>query len=329
MKSSGSIPYPQPTCKYININPIQTLKDISPKVEPPHPYPTFIGCSLLYTMITGDNQRFLWRISPRCDIYSGILPFTPSSTSARKAALPNPSAIMNSHIWQGAPPMAKTVARRTLQAYLKALFDTDKAAALRIVQEAVDNGMPPERVIFDVVVPGMEQMIGGMISDNLITLSQHFLASQIAEEVADRLIPLFSSTPDVQGTVVIGTSFGDFHGLGKKIVTGCLRARMFQVTDLGINVAPERFIEAAVSTGAEVIGISSMMVHTATGAKGPKQVRQLLKEQGLEQKIRLMVGGAPYRFHEYLYMEVGADAWGETAADAPSVVARLVKEVRP
>ncbi|WP_026842234.1 cobalamin B12-binding domain-containing protein [Citrifermentans bremense] len=224
--------------------------------------------------------------------------------------------------------MTEALVQHTLGAYLKALFDTDKATALRIVQEALDNHMTPESVIFDVVVPGMEQMIGGMISDNQITLSQHFLASQIAEEVTDRLLPLFSSAPAIQGTVVIGTSFGDFHGLGKKIVTGCLRARMFQIIDLGINVAPERFIEAALETGAEVIGISSMMVHTATGDRGPKKVRQLLREQGLEQKIRLIVGGAPYRFHENLYREVGANAWADTAASAPAVVAALVKEVR-
>jgi len=216
-----------------------------------------------------------------------------------------------------------------LDDYLKALFDTDKTGALQIVQQALDSGITPESVIFDVVVPGMEQMVGGMISpDTLITLSQHFLASQIAEEVTDRLIPLFALVPEVQGSVVIGTSHGDFHGLGKKIVIGCLRARMFQVTDLGINVAPELFIETALAQKAEVIGISSMMVHTATGPRGPKRVRELMQQQGLEEKLRLVVGGAPYRFHDNLFREVGADAWADTAANAPAVVARLVQEVR-
>lgn len=215
-----------------------------------------------------------------------------------------------------------------LDAYLKALFDTDKARALQIVQNALDGGMTPEQVIFGVVIPGMERMIGGMISDNLITLSQHFLASQIAEEVTDRLIPLFATAPEIRGHVVIGTSHGDFHGLGKKIVIGCLRARMFAVTDLGINVAPEKFVDQALAVGAEVIGISSMMVHTATGERGPKRVRQLLREQGLENRLRIIVGGAPYRFHENLYRQVGADAWSDTAAEAPAVVARLVLEVR-
>ena len=226
--------------------------------------------------------------------------------------------------------MIESITQRTLDAYLKALFDTDKALALRVVQQALDNGLTPEQVIFGVVIPGMERMIGGMISsDNMVTLSQHFLASQIAEEVTDRLIPLFATAPEVRGHVVIGTSHGDFHGLGKKIVIGCLKARMFAVTDLGINVAPEKFVEQALADDAEVIGISSMMVHTATGERGPKRVRQLLREQGLEQRLRVIVGGAPYRFHENLYREVGADAWADTAAEAPAVVARLVREVRP
>lgn len=225
--------------------------------------------------------------------------------------------------------MIENIEQRTLDVYLKALFDTDKPAALRIVQGALDGGMTPEKVVFDVIIPGMETMIGGMISDNLVTLSQHFLASQIAEEVVDRLIPLFANVPEIRGHVVIGTSHGDFHGLGKKIVIGCLRARMFEVTDLGINVAPERFVDGAVAGGAGVIAISSMMVHTATGERGSKRVRQLLQERGLEGRIRIIVGGAPYRFHDTMFREVGADAWADSAAEAPAVVARLMQKVRP
>ncbi len=213
-------------------------------------------------------------------------------------------------------------------AYLEALFDTNKSAALKIVQDSLDQGISPEEMIFDIVLPAMEKMIGGMITNSVVTLSQHYLASQIADEVTDRLIPLFEKVPEVQGHVVIGSSFSDFHGLGKKIVIGCLKARMFNVTDLGLNVTPERFVEEALSQGAEVIGISSMMIHTATGERGPKMVRKLLKEQGLEKKIRIIVGGAPYRYHDQLYRQVGADGWCDTAAGAPELVANMVKEVR-
>jgi 5-methyltetrahydrofolate--homocysteine methyltransferase len=71
-----------------------------------------------------------------------------------------------------------------------------------------------------------------------------------------------------------------------------------------------------------------MMVHTATGERGAKRVRQILQERGLEGTIRIIVGGAPYRFHDSMFREVGADAWADTAAEAPAVVARLVQEVR-
>lgn len=215
-----------------------------------------------------------------------------------------------------------------LDGYIKALFDTDKKAALQIIQDALESGVCPEDVVFNIVVPGLEQMIGGMLSDSQVTLSQHFLAAQIAEEVVDQLLPKFSGKPEVSGRVVIGSSFGDFHGLGKKIVIGCLRARMFQVKDLGINVAPERFVEEAISYDADVIAVSAMMVHTAKGDHGAKKIRQILKERNLEEKFKIIVGGAPYRFHEIMYLEVGADDWADSAAEAPDVVSRLVKEVR-
>lgn len=217
---------------------------------------------------------------------------------------------------------------RVLEDYIAALFDTDKPRALMVIDNALAAGMTPEDAIFTIVIPGIERMIGGMLSDTMVTLSQHFLASQIAEEVTDRLLPLFASTPVVQGLVILGTSHGDFHGLGKKIVGGCLKARMFKVVDLGINIPPERFVSEAQLHQADVIGVSSMMVHTATGEKGARAVRRLLQEQGLESRIRLIVGGAPYRFHPELFREVGADAWADTAAEAPDVVARLVAEVR-
>lgn len=224
--------------------------------------------------------------------------------------------------------MTECTTETTLNDYLKALFDTNKKAALEIVENALDGGMTPENVVFDIIIPGMERMIGGMVSDNLVTLSQHFLAAQIAEEVVDRLIPLFATIPEIRGHVIIGTSHGDFHGLGKKIVIGCLRASMFEITDLGINVPPERFVDEAVAVGAEIIAISSMMVHTATGERGAKQVRRILQERGLEGNIRIIVGGAPYRFHDTMFRDVGADAWADSAAEAPAVVARLVQEVR-
>jgi len=113
-----------------------------------------------------------------------------------------------------------------------------------------------------------------------------------------------------------------------RIVMGCLKALMVEVTDLGVNVPAERFVDAAIAHDAQVIAISAMMVHTATGEGGCLKVRQLLRQRGLEDRLRLVVGGAPYRFDPELYKTVGADAWAPDGVSAGRVIADLVRAVR-
>jgi len=72
-----------------------------------------------------------------------------------------------------------------------------------------------------------------------------------------------------------------------------------------------------------------MMVHTASGENGCLSVRKLLEERGLEGRIRIAVGGAPFRFDPGLYKVVGADAWADNATAASTVIAELIREVRP
>lgn len=212
--------------------------------------------------------------------------------------------------------------------YVEALLDTNRDLAFDVIDSAVNEDLPPETVIFDILLPGMEELAELVRVGPDTTLAQLYLASQISSEVTDRLIPSFSRVPDVEGKVVIGTAFEDFHGLGKKIVGGCLRAGMVEVVDLGLNVTADAFVEAAVKQDAQVIGISSMMVHTARGENGASGVRSLLRKEGLENRIKLVVGGAPYRFHPRMYQEVGADAWAENGIIAAKVITDLVREVR-
>jgi methanogenic corrinoid protein MtbC1 len=212
--------------------------------------------------------------------------------------------------------------------YYDAVYDTDRDQAMAIIDEALAAGISPEQVVFEIVVPAIERMVKSFAEDFDATLAQHFLASQIAAEVTDAMLPRFARTPDIVGRIVIGSSRGDFHGLGKKIVSGCLKAGMIDVVDLGLNIEPERFVDEAVAQGAGVIGVSSMMIHTARGADGAIGVRKVLDARGLSGKIKLVVGGAPYRFDAGLYKAVGADAWAENGMSAVRVIARLFKENR-
>jgi len=217
---------------------------------------------------------------------------------------------------------------QVMNQYNEAIMDTDRDRALMVVRDALDLGISPEEVVFRIVVPAIELMMKSISENQGVSLAQHFMAAQIASEVVDEMVPRFQKAPEIIGRVVIGTSQGDFHGLGKRIVSGCLKALMIEVSDLGLNVAPERFVDEALAHDAQVIAISSMMVHTARGENGCSRVRQILKERGLEGLIRIAVGGAPYRFDPELYRTVGADAWAENGIEAGKVISNMIREVR-
>jgi len=213
-------------------------------------------------------------------------------------------------------------------AYREAILETSRERALSLVEDAWRAGTAPEELVFEVVVPTVDGLLSDDCTPGSLSLAQHFMTAQITGDVLDRLLPRFGRQPRQSGRVVIGTASGDFHGLGKMIVAGCLRARMIEVIDLGLNVGAERFVNEAEAQGCEVIAISSMMLHTARSEEAALGVRRLLRQRGLEGRMRLLVGGAPYRFDERLYLSVGADAWASSALQAGPLVSRLIGEVR-
>ena len=214
------------------------------------------------------------------------------------------------------------------EAYFAALLDTDRAMARATVDEAIDAGVTAEDAVFGIVVPGIERMMTAAGRGASVSLAQHFLAARIATEVTEALLPRFKAPPETIGRVVLGNAANDFHGLGRRIVAGCLRALQIDVVDLGLDVAAERFVDVAVETGARVIGVSSMMVHTARAPGGPLGVRRVLRERGLEERIQLVVGGAPYRFDPDLWRQVGADTWADSGLSAGRVIGDLLREAR-
>jgi len=215
-----------------------------------------------------------------------------------------------------------------IQSYNEAVFDTDKQAALEVVDNALSDGLSPEDVVFKLVIPAVEAMMGRIEKDPDSNLAQHFMTAQIAADVTERMLEKFEQPPEVVGRVIIGAAHGDLHSLGKRIVIGCLKALMVEVIDLGSNISAEQFVAAALAEQAQVIAVSAMMAHTALGENGSRQVRALLREQGLEDRIKLAVGGAPYRFDPELYVKAGADAWAPDGVTAAKVIVQLIREVK-
>lgn len=218
---------------------------------------------------------------------------------------------------------------RIIKAYNEAVFETDKEAAFDVVKAALADGLSAEDIVFKIVIPAVEEMMSNITRDPDANLAQHFMTAQIAAEVTEKMLEKFAHPPEVIGRVVIGTAAGDLHSLGKRIVMGCLKALMVDVIDLGVNVPAEKFVEAALAHDAQVIAISAMMVHTATGENGARRVRQILQERGLESRFRIAVGGAPYRFDNELYKAVGADGWAPDGVNAGRTIIDLIREVKP
>ena len=218
---------------------------------------------------------------------------------------------------------------KLIEDYNESIYDTDRERALQVVQEALETGATPEEIIFELVVPAMNWMIKSISEDFDANLAQHFMTAQIANEVTEAMLARFASPPIPVGHIVVGTAEGDIHSLGKRILIGCLKALMIEAIDLGTNVSPERFVDEVVARNAPLIGISAMMVHTATGTNGPIAVRKLLKERGLESKIKLIVGGAPFRFDPTLYRVIGADAVADDGIAAGKIIKRLMDEAQP
>lgn len=212
-----------------------------------------------------------------------------------------------------------------IKAYNEAVFETDREAAFAVVDQALAQGTSAEDVVFKIVIPAVEEMMSSITKDPDANLAQHFMTAQIAAEVTEKMLARFIQPPAILGRVVIGTAAGDLHSLGKRIVMGCLKALMVEVLDLGVNVPAEKFVDEAVRSDAQIIAVSAMMVHTATGENGARKVRRILQERGLEQRIKIVVGGAPYRFDNELYKTVGADGWAADGITAGRMIVDLLR----
>jgi trimethylamine corrinoid protein len=214
-----------------------------------------------------------------------------------------------------------------IKKYNEAVYDTNRAGAMQVIDEALAEGLTPEDIIFKLIVPAMEVMIKAISVDFDVNLAQHFMTAQIASEATDAMIARLDNPPEILGHIVIGAAAGDMHTLGKRIVIGCLKALRIEAVDIGVNVPPEKFVDEALRIGAPVIAISAMMSHTASGERGCLGVRKILKERNLEDQIKIIIGGAPFRFDPELYRKVGADATANDGIAAGDVVKQLMKEV--
>ena len=195
--------------------------------------------------------------------------------------------------------------------------------AVKIAKQALDKKVDPLKCINEGLMPGIEK-VGELFSTGEYFLPELIIGADAMKAALDILEPALvgGQERDVVGRVVLGTVEGDLHEIGKNIVKLMLEAYGFEVKDLGYDVDPLAFIKEAETMKADFIGASALM---STTMPHQKEIIDLLKDKGLRDKYKVVIGGAPTT--QQWAEEIGADMYCPDAGSAPRMMAeRLEKE---
>jgi 5-methyltetrahydrofolate--homocysteine methyltransferase len=198
-----------------------------------------------------------------------------------------------------------------LDALKEAVIGGDAKGCTLLTEVAIKAGHSPHKILTEALVPAM-QIVGDKFRCNEVYVPEVLVAARAMKKSLGLLKPLLTQTgAKPVGTAVIGTVKGDLHDIGKNLVAMMLEGAGFEVIDLGADVAPEKFVQAAKDTGAQIVGISTLLTTTMLGMK---DVLLALEQADLRKSVKVMVGGAPVT--QSFASEIGADGYGESAADA-------------
>jgi 5-methyltetrahydrofolate--homocysteine methyltransferase len=199
-----------------------------------------------------------------------------------------------------------------LTALKEAVEVGDRASAVRITREAVDEGLDP-RTILAAMTAAME-VIGTRFQNQEIYVPEMLISARAMKEATAVLGPvLVKAGLRPQHTAVIGTIKGDLHDIGKNLVAMMWKGANIEVIDLGTNVSPERFVAAAQEHRAHLVGISALLTTTMVGMKDVVAAIRAADLGG----TKVIVGGAPVT--QDFADQIGADGYAPDAASAVEV----------
>ena len=186
-----------------------------------------------------------------------------------------------------------------------------------LVQQAIDEGIPAERILDEGLLAGMN-VVGEQFKNNEIFVPEVLVAARAMNMGAKLLKPLLAENGvKASGKVCIGTIKGDLHDIGKNLVKMMMEGKGLEVIDLGTDVDPETFVQTAVNENCQVICCSALLTTTMNGMA---DVVKAAEAAGIREKVKIMVGGAPVT--ESFCRQIGADAY---TPDATSAAEQAVK----
>jgi 5-methyltetrahydrofolate--homocysteine methyltransferase len=205
----------------------------------------------------------------------------------------------------------ETIFQGILNGNMKAVEDATKAA----LSEAVPAG----ELLNEAMIPAMAE-VGRLFEANEYYVPEMLIAARAMKAGLALLRPeLVKEKVEPLGKVVLGTVKGDLHDIGKNLVSIMVEGAGFEVVDLGVDVAPEKFVGTAKEQNADVIGLSALLTTTMPSMKNTIEA---VKEAGLDGKVKVVIGGAPVT--QKYADEIGADGYARDAAAAATLVKKLL-----
>ena len=206
-----------------------------------------------------------------------------------------------------------------LEELKRAVLSGDDERAAELTKKALEEGIEPGKVLNEALIPAME-IVGREYEEGERYVPEMLISAEAMKAAMEVLRPrLMETGVRLKGKVVIGTVEGDLHDIGKNLVAMMLEGAGFEVIDLGVEVTAERFIQAVREHKPDVLGMSALL--TTTMIHMP-EVIEALKEAGLREEVKVIVGGAPVT-QEYAE-KIGADGYAPDAASAVAVVKKLL-----
>ena len=201
------------------------------------------------------------------------------------------------------------------------VIDGQVAKAVEMTQKALSAQTPAKEILDKGLLPAMNQ-VGSDFESGEIFLPELLMAGDAMKASIELLRPeLTSKGAAYAGKCAIGTVEGDLHDIGKNIVILMLEGNGWEVTDLGIDVPPQRFCDEIKKGSYDILGLSSLL--TFTMPKMPETIN-ILKEAGLRDKVKVIVGGVP--LNQSFADQIGADAFARDAVQAVIKARELVNK---
>lgn len=188
-----------------------------------------------------------------------------------------------------------------------------------LTQRALDGGADADEILSRSLIPAMAE-VGNRFEQNEYFIPNMLVSAEAMKTAMTILKPvMLKDGVEPVGSVAIGTIKGDLHDIGKNLVAAMLEGNGFQVINLGMDVAPDAFVEAVKKHNIDIIAISALLTTTMTNMK---TVIDTLKGEGLRERVKIIVGGAPIT-PEYAG-EIGADGSSDSANGAVVLAKQLV-----